>query len=37
MDSQVVTPGFLIVISGAGKTLEYHTDSRDRVVLCRES
>src|SRR5438477_4475897 len=31
--SQIVTPGFLILISGAGKQLEYHSDARARVVL----
>jgi hypothetical protein len=36
MYSQVVTPGFVIVISGAGKQLEYHTDTRGQVVLCQE-
>jgi hypothetical protein len=36
MYSQIVTPGFLIIISGGGKTLEYHTDARARVVLCQE-
>ena len=36
--AQVITPGYLIVISGAGKTLEYHTDERGRVVrLCQET
>jgi hypothetical protein len=35
--SQIVTPGFLIVISSRGKQLEYHSDARGRVVLCRES
>ena len=34
--SQVVTPGFLIVINSRGKQLEYHSDTRARVVLCRE-
>jgi hypothetical protein len=34
--AQVVTPGFLIVISGVGKQLEYHSDTRGRVVLCSE-
>jgi hypothetical protein len=34
--SQVVTPGFLIVVSGSGKQLEYHSDTRGRVVLCQE-
>jgi hypothetical protein len=37
MYSQIVTPGFLIVISGAGKQLEYHSDTRGTVVLCKES
>ena len=36
MYAQIVTPGFLVVISGAGKQLEYHADSRGRVVLCEE-
>jgi hypothetical protein len=36
--SQIVTPGFLIVIStSSGKQLEYHSDARGRVVLCKES
>jgi len=35
--SQVVTPGFVIVINSGGKQLEYHSDTRARVVLCRES
>ena len=35
--SQVVTPGFLVVINSRGKQLEYHSDTRGRVVLCRES
>jgi hypothetical protein len=34
--AQVLTPGFLIVISGAGQQLEYHADERGRVVLCSE-
>ena len=37
MYAQVVTPGFLIVISVGGKRLEYHTDSRGTVKLCQES
>jgi hypothetical protein len=37
MYAQVVTPGYLIMISGGGKRLEYHSDQRGRVVLCRES
>jgi hypothetical protein len=36
MYSQVVTPGFIVVVSGGGKQLEYHSDTRGRVVLCRE-
>src|SRR5438552_6419220 len=32
--SQIVTPGFLIVINSRGKQLEYHSDTRARVVLC---
>jgi hypothetical protein len=35
--SQIVTPGYLVVISGSGKELEYHTDARSHVMLCRES
>lgn len=37
--SQIVTPGYLIIISSssAGKQLEYHTDARSRVTLCHES
>jgi hypothetical protein len=34
--AQIVTPGYLVVVSGAGKQLEYHADSRGRVVLCAE-
>jgi hypothetical protein len=34
--AQVLTPGFLIVVSGGGKQLEYHSDERGRVVLCAE-
>jgi hypothetical protein len=41
MHSQIITHGFLIVISAPAntgvKTLEYHTDARGRVVLCKES
>jgi hypothetical protein len=33
--SQVVTDGFLIVVTAADKTLEYHSDARGRVVLCQ--
>ncbi len=34
--AQVITPGYLIVVSGGGKRLEYHTDTRGRSVMCRE-
>jgi hypothetical protein len=34
--AQVVTPGYLVIISGGGKQLEYHTDARGRAVLCQE-
>lgn len=37
MYSQIVTPGFLIVITSGSKRLEYHTDGRSRVKLCSES
>jgi hypothetical protein len=37
MYSQIVTPGYLVMISAAGKQLEYHADSRGRIVLCQES
>jgi len=36
MYSQIVTPGYLIIISGPGKQLEYHADTRGHVVLCQE-
>jgi hypothetical protein len=35
--SQVITPGYLIVISSGSHQLEYHTDERTRVTLCRET
>ena len=35
--SQIVTPGFLILISMGSKQLEYHTDGRANVKLCKES
>jgi hypothetical protein len=37
MYSQIVTPGFLIVISMGNKQLEYHADTRGNVKLCKES
>ena len=36
MYSQIVTPGYVVIISGAGRQLEYHTDTRGHVVLCQE-
>jgi hypothetical protein len=36
MYSQIVTPGYVVVISGSGRQLEYHTDTRGHVVLCQE-
>ncbi len=35
--SQVVTPGYLVMIASGGHQLEYHTDSRSRVMLCGET
>jgi len=34
MYSQVVTPGYLIVLSAGGKTYEYHSDRGQQVVTC---
>ena len=34
--TQVITPGYLIVVAGGTKRLEYHTDTRGRAVMCRE-
>ena len=36
MYAQVITPGYLVVISGSGRSLEYHTDLRGRAVFCRQ-
>src|SRR5262245_59833297 len=36
MYSQIVTPGYLIVLQAGGRVLEYHSDARGRVVLCQE-
>jgi hypothetical protein len=35
--SQIVTPGFLVMLTSGSHQLEYHTDMRSRVVLCHES
>ena len=34
--AQVITPGYLVIVAGGGKRLEYHTDTRGRAVMCRE-
>jgi hypothetical protein len=34
---QVITPGYLVVISSGSRQLEYHTDAKSHVTLCRES
>ena len=34
--AQVITPGYLVIVSGGGKRFEYHTDTRGRAVMCRE-
>ena len=35
--SQVVTPGYVVMITSGSHQLEYHTDSRARVTLCSET
>jgi hypothetical protein len=32
--AQVITPGYLVILSIDGKELEYHTDSVDRAIHC---
>jgi hypothetical protein len=34
---QVITPGYLVVVVGGGKTLEYHANMDGHVVLCSET
>jgi hypothetical protein len=36
MYSQIVTPGYLIVVQAGSRVLEYHSDARGSVVLCQE-
>ncbi len=36
MYSQIVTPGYLIVVQAGTRLLEYHSDARGRAVLCQE-
>jgi hypothetical protein len=35
--SQIVTPGFVVVITGGGHQLEYHADMRGHTVLCHQT
>jgi hypothetical protein len=37
MYAQVITPGYLVIVAGAGRRLEYHTNTRGQAVLCRET
>jgi len=32
--AQVITPGYLIVVSAGGQQFEYHANRRGRVVTC---
>ncbi|HYY87830.1 MAG TPA: hypothetical protein VFA49_03470 [Chloroflexota bacterium] len=34
--AQIVTPGYIVVLAGGGKRLEYHTDDRGFAVFCQE-
>jgi hypothetical protein len=34
MYAQIITPGWLIEVRSGDRVLEYHTDARDRFVLC---
>ena len=34
MYAEVITPGFRILLETAGKTYEYHTNRKTKVVLC---
>jgi hypothetical protein len=36
MYAQMITPGFLIVLTAQGQTYEYHTDQKATVVLCNK-
>jgi hypothetical protein len=36
MYAQVVTPGFLVIVSAGNKVLEYHSSTRGETVLCQE-
>jgi hypothetical protein len=32
--AQVITPGYLVVVSGAGRQMEVHTDLRGHAMVC---
>ncbi len=34
MYAQVITPGYRFVLQAGGRSYEYHSDLRDRVILC---
>jgi hypothetical protein len=34
--AQVITPGYLVLVSANGTTVEYHTNESDHVVFCGE-
>ena len=34
--AQIVTPGYLIVLSNGARRLEYHADDRGMAVFCQE-
>jgi hypothetical protein len=34
MYAQIITPGWLIEVRSGERLLEYHTDAKDRFVLC---
>jgi hypothetical protein len=34
--AQIVTPGFLVVVGGGSRHLEYHADDRGTAVFCQE-
>lgn len=36
MYAQVITPGYLVVLSAQGQTYEYHTDQGTNVILCKK-
>lgn len=35
--SQIVTPGYIMLVAGAGKQLEYHTDMHTHIALCQQT